>query len=99
MGDLADGVLGVHDLALLGHLEPAGHGPGWKGEDRTRRRPSAAADRAAASMEEDPVEAVAAKHLGEPDRGPGGGPRRGDVADILVRVRVADHHLLLVPDG
>ena len=26
-----------------------------------------------------------------------GGPARGDVADVLVGVRVADHHLLLVP--
>ncbi len=30
--------------------------------------------------------------------GPVGGPARGDVTDVLVRVRVADHHLLLVAD-
>ena len=32
------------------------------------------------------------------DLGPVGGPARGDVADVLVGVRVADHHLLLVAD-
>ena len=37
--------------------------------------------------------------LGERDLRAVGRPAGGDVADVLVRVRVADHHLLLVADG
>ena len=61
-------------------------------------RPAAAAERAAAAVEEHPRDAVALELLGERDLRAVGRPARRDVARVLVGVRVADHHLLLVAD-
>ena len=55
-------------------------------------------ERAAAAVEEDPRDVVAPELLGERDLGAVGRPARRDVARVLVGVRVADHHLLLVAD-
>jgi len=98
VGDLVDRVLGRQDLALLGHLQPPLDGAARQGEDGHVGRAAAAPDRAAAAVEEDPAEAAGAEHARHLHLGPVGGPRGGDVAHVLVRVRVADHDLLLVAD-
>jgi hypothetical protein len=50
-------------------------------------------------MKEDDARAVRLDHRGDLGLRSVGGPARCDVADVLVGVRVADHHLLLVADG
>ena len=98
MGDLGQRELGREHLALLGHLHAARDRARRLRVDRPVRGTAAAAERAAAAVEEDPRDAVALELLGERDLGAVGRPSRGDVARVLVGVRVADHHLLLVPD-
>ena len=85
-------------LALLGHLHPARDRARRLRVDRPVGRPAAAAQRAAAAVEEHPPHAVSLELLGERDLRPVGRPAGGDVARVLVGVRVADHHLLLVAD-
>ena len=94
LGDGRVGVVGRDDLALLGELEPAVHGAGRLREDRAVGGPAAAADGAAATVEQRERDAVA----------PGDGDQRllrlveqpvgGQDAALLGRVRVAQHHLL-----
>ena len=98
VGDLGERELGREHLALLGHLHAARDRAGRLRVDRAVGGAAAAAERAAAAVEEDPRDAVALELLGERDLGAVGRPARRDVARVLVGVRVADHHLLLVAD-
>jgi hypothetical protein len=50
-------------------------------------------------VEEDPSEAVPGEHPGDLHLRPIGGPAGREIADILVRVRVSDHHVLLIAGG
>ena len=80
-------------LALLGHAEPAGRVPRRLREDRRVRGAAAAPGAAAAAVEDRQLDAAARGERGElllraPDR-----PLRRQVAAVLARVRVADHHL------
>ena len=99
VGDLRHGVLRRQHLALLGHLQPARRRCRAAGRGSRCCRAAAAADRAAAAVEERPGDAVLAHDGGELQLRAVDRPARGDVADVLVGVRVADHHLLLVADG
>ena len=63
-------------------------------EDRLVARAAAAADRAAAAVEQAQAHAVALEHVDEPDLGLVELPARGDEAAILVAVGIAEHHLL-----
>ena len=94
LGDRRVGVVGGDDLALLGELEAPVHGSRGLGEDRAVRGTAAAADGAAAAVEQ-----------GEPDVVPAGGrdqrllrlvqePVRREEAALLGRVGVAEHDLL-----
>ena len=85
-------------LALLGDLQAPGDGARRLRADRRVARPAAAADGAAAAVEELPRDAVLAHDRGHLELRAVDVPARRDVADVLVGVRVADHHLLLA-DG
>ena len=98
MGDLTDRVLGGEHLALLGHLQAAVDGARRQRQDRVVGRTAAAPDRAAPAVEEDPADAVASQHLGDPTLSAVGPPAGCHVADVLVGVGVADHDLLVIPD-
>src|SRR4029078_5816561 len=67
-------------------------------QDRFVARAAAAPDRAAAALEKEDAHAVAAEHLHEPDLGLVELPAGGDEAAVLVRVGIAEHHLLLAPE-
>ncbi len=89
-------VLVRDDLALLGHLDLAVEGAPRLGEDRVVGRAAAAADRAAAAVEEPQPYAVAARDVAQLALGAVDLPLRGRDAGLLVGVRVAQHHLLHV---
>src|SRR3954454_5029418 len=99
MGDLWSRVLGGYHLALLGQLDAALDGPWWLGQDRHIRGPAAAAEGAAAAVKEGEAHTVGTQELGERRLRAVNGPRRGQVADVLVGVRVPNHYLLPVPPG
>ncbi|MNX91050.1 hypothetical protein D3C86_1231180 [compost metagenome] len=90
------GVLPGEDLALLGDLEVAPHAARGLGEDGAVARPAAAADGAAAAVEEAQAHPFGRGKLGEGllclVQLPGGAQ---DPA-VLVAVRVAEHDLLHV---
>ena len=69
------GVVGGDDLALLGQLEPRVHGPGRLAEDRPVGRAAAAAEGAAAAVEQRQLDAALAGDAGERAPGPGGASR------------------------
>ena len=89
-------VLVGDDLALLGHLDLAVERAPRLGEDRVVRRAAAAADGAAAAVEEPQPYAVPAGHVAQLALGPVDLPLRGRDAGLLVGVGVAEHHLLHV---
>ena len=98
VGDLRQRELRRQHLALLGDLQAPGHRARRLGADRRVARPAAAADGAAAAVEELPRDAVLAHDRGHVELRAVDVPARRDVADVLVGVRVADHDLLLA-DG
>ena len=81
-------------LALLGDAEAAADRAGGLGGDGAAGRRAAAGDRAAAAMEEGDRDALLGADLGQLRLRLGKLPVGGDEAAILVRVRIADHHLL-----
>ena len=90
------GVVGGDDLALLGQLEPGVDRARRLAEDRPVGRSPAPPDRAAAAVEEGQLDAA---RRGRRDQRrlrlveqPGGRQE----ARFLVRVRVAEHHLLAI---
>ena len=89
-------VVGGDDLALLGELEPAVDRARRLPEDRPVRRSAAAADRAATAVEQRQLDALARRDLDERLLGPMEHPGRRQEARFLVRVRVAEHHLLAI---
>ena len=95
-GDRRVGVVGGDDLALLGELEPGVDRARRLAEDRPVRRSPTPSERAAAAVEEGQRDAA---RLGRLDQRrlrlveqPGGRQE----ARFLVRVRVAEHHLLAI---
>ncbi len=95
--ELRIGVLARDDLALLGEADAAVDAARRLREDRVVRRTAAAADRAAAAVEEAQLDAAAVgegcdeRALALVQR-----PVRREVAAVLVAVGVAEHHLLQV---
>ena len=95
-GDRRVGVVGGDDLALLGQLEPAVDRARRLAEDRPVRRPAAAPERAAATVEERQLDATRPGRLDERRLRLVERPGRGDEPRLLVRIGVAEHHLLAV---
>ena len=87
------------DLALLGQLEPAVDRARGAAEDRPVRRPAPAADRAAAPVEERQLDLPGPGHRDQAGWRLVEHPGRRQEAGLLVRVRVAEHHLLAVTAG
>ena len=97
-----DGRVGVvrgDDLALLGQLEPAVDRAGRAAQDGPVGRPPAAPDRPAATVEQRQLHAVPRGRIDQRRLGLVEHPGRGEEARLLVRVRVAEHHLLAVAAG
>ena len=94
MGQQRVAVLVGERLALLGDPQPCADRPGGLAEDRPARRAAAAADARAATVEESPAHASVAAHLADVTLGLVQRPVGGEEADVLVRVGVAEHHLL-----
>ena len=89
-------VLVGDDLALLGHLDLAVESSPWLREDRVVARATAAADRAAAAVEETQPHAVRNGHVTQGTLRAVDRPLRGGDARLLVGVGVAEHDLLHV---
>ena len=97
--DVGQAELRLDHLALLGHAQPA--------VDRTRRlrpdrevgRAAAAADAAAAAVEQRQLDAVPRARGDDLFLRAVELPRRGEPAGVLRRVGVADHHLLVARDA
>ncbi len=98
-GDGGIGVVRGDDLALLGELEPAVDRARCAAEDRPIGGPAAAPDGAAAPMEERQLDAVLPCDRDERLLGAVEHPGRGEETGLLVRVGVAEHHLLAVAAG
>ena len=94
--DLRLGVLGGDHLALLGDPQRALHRAGRLGEDGVVARAAAAADGAAATVEEPQPDSGLARRLDQIELGAVQRPVGGEVAAVLVRVGVAEHHFLAV---
>ena len=90
------GVVGGDHLALLGQLEAAVDRARGLGEDRPVRRSATPADRAAAAVEQGQLESVPAGRLDQRCLRPVEQPVRRQEARLLVRVGVAEHHLLAI---
>jgi hypothetical protein len=73
-------------------------GPRRLGVDRDIARAAAPADGAAPAVEEDPADAVLGHQLGEADLRLVDAPAGRYVPDVLVRIGVPEHDLLLVAD-
>ena len=80
-------------LALLGQLEAPGRMPGRLGEDGRVRRTAAATGAAAAAVEDRELHVALGGQLGERLLGAVVLPGRRQVAAVLARVGVAEHHL------
>ena len=94
IGEAREAVLEGDGLALLGQLEAAPRMAGRLREDRGVRRAAAASRAAAAAVEDRELDAVTrARTVGEIFWRAIDLPLRGEVAAVLGRVRVADHHL------
>src|SRR6185312_15238666 len=92
--DFRIGIFRRDDLALLGDADLAIHGAAGLRDDGVIARPAAAADRAAAAVEQTQAHPVALEHLDEPDLGLVELPAGRYEAAILVAIRIAEHHLL-----
>ena len=99
LGEDDVGVLPVEDFALFGEAELAGEAVDGLGEDGAVGGASAAADGAAATVEEAEVDAALPGDLVEGAVGLPDLPGAGDHAAILVGVGVAEHDLLAAVPG
>ena len=101
--DLGMGVLGADDLALLGQADLPAHGARRLRQDGLVAGPAAAADRAAAAVEQPQPDAMAGLELIEQahqrDLGAVQLPVAGEEAAVLVAVAVAEHDVLLAAAG
>ena len=88
------GVLGRDHLALLGDPQRPVHRARRLGQDRVVAGSAAAADRAAAAVEEPQPDSGLARHLDQLQLGAVQRPVGGQVAAVLVGVGVAEHHFL-----
>ena len=86
--------LGANHFALLGDAQSAGQGPGRLRQQRLARRRPAAANRAAAAVEQLQAHAGLAGDLQQRFLGAVLGPGRSQNARVLGRIRVADHNHL-----
>src|SRR5918996_6354801 len=93
---LGVGVLARDHLALLGEAQRRVDRARRLGEHRVVARPAAAADGAAATVEEPQAYSPAITYLHQRRLGLIERPVRGEVAAVLVAVRIAEHHFLLV---
>ena len=84
------------DFALFGDADLPGNGAGRLREDGLIARAAAAADRAAAAVEQAQANLVLAEHLGQLDFGLVQFPARSQEATVLVAVGVAKHDLVFV---
>ena len=87
-------ILAGDDLALLGDAQAAADAARRLREDRLEARPAAAADGAAAAVEEPQLDAVVAKRVDERQLRAVERPVGRQVAAVLVAVGVAQHHFL-----
>src|SRR5439155_18171942 len=94
LGESRQAVLERDRLALLGEPEAAVDRAGRLRDDRCIAGPAAPPRRTAASLEERQLDTASATERDELLLRPVHLPRRGEVAAVLARVRVADHHLL-----
>ena len=92
-------VLVADDLTLLGHLDLAFERAVRLREDRAVRRAAATSDRAAASVEQAEANAVPAADVAQAPLRLVDLPLRRRDTGLLVRVAVAQHHLLDVAPG
>ena len=90
------GVLRGDHLTLLGDPQRALHRARRLREDRVVARATAAADGAAATVEQPQPDSGLARRLDQVELGAVQRPVRGQVAAVLVGVRVAQHDLLAV---
>ena len=89
-------ILAGDDLALLGDAQAARDASRRLREDRLVARPAAAADRAAAAVEQAQLHAVRRRRVDQRALGAIERPVRRQVAAVLVAVGIAEHHLLPV---
>ena len=87
-------VLEGHDLALLGDAKLAADRARGRGGDGASGGSAAAAHRAAAAVEEGDGHAVLGAQARQAALRLRQLPVGGEIAAVLVRIRVADHHLL-----
>src|SRR6185503_14739473 len=87
------------DLALLGQPQAAADAAGRLREDRVVARAAAAADRAAAAVEEAQSHAVRCAGIDERPLRPVDRPARRQIAAVLVAVGIAEHYFLPVAAG
>ncbi len=92
--DFGVGIFAGDDFALLGDADLAVHRAARLRNDGVIARPAAAADRAAAAVEQPQPHAVTLEHFDQPDLGLVEFPARGDEAAVLVAVGIAQHHFL-----
>ena len=92
--EIGIGIFAGDDLALLGDAETTADAACRLREDRVEARPAAAADGAAAAVEEAQLDAVVAKRVDERELRPIERPVGGQVPAVLVAVGIAEHHLL-----
>ena len=90
----AVGVFLRDGLALLGDAQSGVERAVRLRPDEAVRRPRAAADAAAASVEKEYIDTVLPSRLDQPLLGAVEAPEAGDDATVLVAVAVADHYLL-----
>ena len=92
-GEAAQPVVERDRLALLGQPQPSRWMPGRLREDRRVGRSASAAGAAAAAVEDRQLDPALGRDAREPLLRPVDLPVRGQIAAVLARVRVADHHL------
>ncbi len=93
--DLGVRVFARYDLTLFGDADLPLHRAARLRQDRVVAWTAAAPDRAAAPMEEADAHAMLAEDFDQADLRLVKLPARGDEAAVLVRIGIAEHHLLL----
>ena len=93
------GVVGGDHLALLGQPQPTIDRARRLAEDGPVRRPAAAPERPASTVEERQLDAARAGRRDQRRLGLVEHPGRGQEARFLVRIGVAEHHLLAIAAG
>src|SRR5260370_37089192 len=94
--DRPTAIAGKYDLALLRDLEDRRRGGCRARQDRAVHRSTPSTDRAASAVEDDQLHASGSRGTRKVLLSTVGCPRRGEVAAVLVAVRVAHHHLLAI---